>query len=81
MATDGETAVIGNTAPRSNLPVPGLRNQMKHIDGAGAGLLIGAADKADEFFALDLNHLACEICDVEFARLLRSNVPGEPGVL
>jgi hypothetical protein len=55
MATDGETAVIGNTAPRSNLPVPGLRNQMKHIDGACAGLLIGAADEADKFFALDLN--------------------------
>jgi hypothetical protein len=55
MATDGETAVTGNTAARSNLSVPRLRNQMKHIDGPGASLLIGAADKADEFFALDLN--------------------------
>jgi hypothetical protein len=39
---------------------------------------IKSPHKAYEFFALDSNRAACEIRDIEFARLLCSNVPQNP---
>jgi hypothetical protein len=47
--------------------VPTSKNAMMHIDRDVVGIF---AHEANEFFALDLGRAACEICDVEFARLL-----------
>lgn len=48
---------------------------MVPIDKNVVGIFTYASNK---FFALDAHQRACEICDVEFARLLRSTCHSNP---